>query len=422
MIGLVDCNNFFVSCERVFRPDLHGVPTIVLSNNDGCAVALSNEAKALGIKRGDPYFKIRDIVEKNGIAVFSGNHRLYGDMSARVMGTLRSMADSIEVYSIDEAFIHLPANVVDLHDYGVKVSKTVKKNIGIPVSVGIAPTKTLAKVAARFAKKIKGYRGACVIDTPEKAEKALSLTAIEDIWGIGRRYAKRLRGMGIATALDFARMKEDRVASVFSIVGVRTWRELNGIACIPNEVEAVERKSVTSSRSFDKCVYDLDTLHQAMAAFATTVAERLRSQSGYALELEVFIATNRFSETEPQYANAARVRLPEPVNDTATILKYANAVLDAIYKKRYGFKRAGLSVSKIVGCRNAQHSLFTDFDNYDKRQRLMKTLDDLNHKLEVGSAVRLAAFGTGLKGITKKEHSSRLYSTRLSDIIEVKAK
>lgn len=422
MIGLVDCNNFFVSCERVFRPDLHGVPTIVLSNNDGCAVALSNEAKALGLKRGDPYFKIRDIVERNGVAVFSGNHRLYGDMSARVMGTLRSMAESIEVYSIDEAFIHLPENVEDFHDYGVKVSKTVKKNIGIPVSVGIAPTKTLAKVAARFAKKIKGYRGACVIDTPEKAEKALSLTAIEDIWGIGRRYAKRLRGMGIVTALDFARMKEDRVASIFSIVGVRTWRELNGIACIPNEAETVERKSVTSSRSFDKSVYDLDTLHQAMAAFATTVAERLRSQSGYALELEVFIATNRFSETEPQYANAARVRLPEPVNDTATILKYANAALDAIYKKRYGFKRAGLSVSKIVGCRNAQHSLFTDFDDYDKRQRLMKTLDDLNHKLEVGSAVRLAAFGTGLQGITKKEYSSRLFTTKLSDIIEVKAK
>lgn len=276
MIGLADCNNFFVSCERVFRPELLGRPVIVLSNNDGCAVALSNEAKQLGFKRGDPYFKIRAQADAQGVYVFSGNHRLYGDMSSRVMSTLRYFCDELEIYSIDEAFFYVADNVGSLDDFGRYVRHTVGRNIGIPVSIGFAPTKTLAKIAVRFSKKYPAYRGACVIDSAEKAEKAMSLTPVDEVWGVGRRNAPKLRRCHVDTALDLARMSLGHVSDLFGIVGVRMWRELNGEPCIDSEIVPPQRKTLTCSTSFRDDVYDEEILRNAVASYATTVARRLR--------------------------------------------------------------------------------------------------------------------------------------------------
>lgn len=410
-----------MSCERVFNPKLIGKPVIVLSNNDGCAVALSNEAKALGLKRGDPYFKVKDIIQRYGVYVFSSNYRLYGDMSSRVMATLHTMADSIEVYSIDEAFWNVGDEMQGLDRYGKQVAKKILHDVGIPVSVGIAPTKTLAKIAARFAKKYKGYEGACVIDTPQKVENALSMTAIEDVWGIGRQSAKKLRLRGIHTALQFSLMPESEVRTIFTVVGARVWNELRGIPCVEEEPNTVARKMITASRSFEKCLYKIDDLRQALATFTTVAAERLRKQGSFALEVEVFVGSNRFNEHEPQYFNYARIGLEEPTNDTAAILKAALAALDAIYLGGIGYKKAGVTITKLSASGIVQPTIFMDMESFDRRKKFMKVLDSINAGLGSGAGVHLASVGTGLDTLIKKEHSSRLFSTRLSDIIEVKA-
>ncbi|MDE5608231.1 MAG: Y-family DNA polymerase [Muribaculaceae bacterium] len=421
MIGLVDCNNFFVSCERVFRPELLDKPVVVLSNNDGCAVALSNEAKALGIRRGDPMFRFKAIADSNHVTVISGNHRLYHDMSQRVMMTLRSLADDIEIYSVDEAFIHFDIPPSALHEYGVSVARTVRRNTGIPVSVGIAPTKTLAKVAARFAKKYPGYKGACVIDTPEKVEKALSLTDIADVWGIGRRHSRRLRQLGIETALDFIRMPSARVRELFTVIGERTWLELNGTPCIADELTPPDKRTITSSRSFARDIHDFESLRQAICTFSTTIGRKLREQDSYALEIQVFVATNRFNERVPQYHNAATRRLQEPSADTPAIARAAISALRSIYREAYGIKKAGLTVTKLVSREGRQPSLFADGIDSARRDRLMAAIDAINSSPGRPDAVQIASVGSGLTDLTRREHTSRLFTTRLSDIIAVKA-
>ncbi len=421
MIGLVDCNNFFVSCERVFRPELIDKPVVVLSNNDGCAVALSNEAKALGIKRGDPMFRFKAIADHNNVVVFSGNHRLYGDMSQRVMLTLRTLADEIEIYSVDEAFIHFDIPLSALHEYGLSVARTVRRNTGIPVSVGIAPTKTLAKVAARFAKKYPGYKGACVIDTPEKATKALELTDISDVWGIGRRHSRRLRELGVNKAIDFVRMPRERVRELFTVVGERTWLELNGTPCIASELTPQDKKTITSSRSFAHDIYDFEALRQAVCSFATIIGRKLREQNSYALEIQVFVATNRFNEKAPQYYNAAVRRFQEPSADTPALARAGISALRSIYREAYGIKKAGMTVTRLVSREGRQPSLFADGADSAKRDRLMAAIDAINSSPGNPDVVRLASVGGGLSDLTRREHASRLYTTRLCDIIEVKA-
>lgn len=418
MIGLVDCNNFFVSCERVFRPELIGKPVLVLSNNDGCAAALSNEAKALGYKRGDAYFKVRTEAERQGVIAFSGNHHLYGDMSRRVMTVLRSIAHDVEVYSIDEGFIHLPPGLTDYTDYGRYVARTVRHDTGIPVSVGIAPTKTLAKIASRFAKKWAGYHGACVIDSEEKRRKALALTAVEDVWGIGRAHCARLGAMGITTALQLADLGEERIRRIFSIVGVRTWQELNAIPSVPRE-EAVARQTITSSRSFAHDLYRREELHTALAALVSIAARRMRDQGGYAHDLEVFIATNRFHEHEPQYFNVGRYVPEHPTDDTPLLVKGALTALSAIFRCGYGYKRAGVTITRITP--GPCPTLFTDVADVERRHRLMRAMDRINDSPGCADAVRIASAGAGLKELTRREHQSRLFTTRLSDIITVNA-
>lgn len=420
MIGLVDCNNFFVSCERVFRPELRDRPVIVLSNNDGCVVAMSNEAKALGIKRGVPMFKIRDIVKANGVVSFSGNHRLYGDMSRRVMATLNSIADNIEISSVDEAFIDLESiNTEELSGYGISLVKKVKRDVGVPVSVGIAPNRTLAKVAARFAKKYPGYKGACVIDTEEKRRKALSLIAVGDVWGIGPRVAKRLNESGISDALQFADLPEDIVCSRYNIILQRTWRELNGERCIESDTEHPAQKTLTISRTFATDFYLYQEMEDAVTRFAANVGERLRRKGLYCAELTVFIATNRHRTDHPQYSNCAQRTMYEATNDTIAICKEAKTALKSIFRQGYGYKRAGVTVTRIVEREHLQPNLFEDQTEKKRRSKLMATIDRIN-----GAGIEHVhlASSPDMDSCTRHERVSRLYTQRMSDIIEINCK
>ena len=419
MIGLADCNNFFVSCERVFRPDLTKRPVIVLSNNDGCAVALSPEAKSLGFRRGDSYFKIMQHPAAETLTVFSGNHRLYGDMSSRVMSTLRSLVGKVDVYSIDEAFLEFDSSITDFADFAVYTVAKVRHDTGIPVSIGIAPTKTLAKIASRFAKKYKGYGGACVIDTPAKTQKALELTDIEDVWGIGRRLTKRLRQYGINTALDLAVLPEKSAETIFNVTGMRTWRELNGCPCISIDMMSPQRKTITSSRSFATETGDITRLRQALAGFATIAARKLRENSIYALEVETFIATNRFHQYAPQYFNSAAVTLIEPTDSTSDILKAADTALKRIYRPEFRYKKAGITITRIASA--LQPTLFTDLNKMSRMGRLMRAVDAINRSCHTPDTVRIASMGNGFEDMTNHRYLSRLYTTRISDIITVHA-
>lgn len=419
MIALVDCNNFFVSCERVFRPELLNRPTIILSNNDGCAVALSNEAKAIGLKRGDPLFKVRDLVRHHSVEVLSGNHTLYVDMSRRVMATLRNMCQQIEVYSIDEAFLHLDADI-DYTKFGQTMFRTVRKNTGIPVSVGIAPTKTLAKIAASFAKKFSGYKGVCIIDSSEKMKKALELTDIKNVWGIGRRLARRLNDKEIFTAAEFANLPYQRVKSLVSITTQRTWSELHGISCIGPEMPAVENRSLVSSRSFAHELYEIKDLEQAISIFSSIIGRKLRRQQGLALEVGAYIATNRFREDVTQYRNSAVTVLEEATADTGAIATAATKSLHKIFRKGWGYKRAAVMIPKIIPLSLYQPRLFTDMDMIARQRNLMATIDDINTFASSDSGcVNLASSGEGIGNIVNKNYQSAQFTTRLSDIITI---
>ncbi|MBD5231545.1 MAG: Y-family DNA polymerase [Bacteroidales bacterium] len=407
MFALIDCNNFFVSCERVRHPELNGHPVIVLSNNDGCVVAISNEAKALGITRGIPFFKIRPLVSRYNVAVFSGAHHYYAKCSERVMQSLRELDAGLEIYSIDEAFLHLDDDFGDFADYGRYVVEKVWKEAVIPVSVGLAPTKTLAKVAARFAKKYPGYRGACVIDNEQKRLKALSLTAIEDVWGIGRRLSRMLRLEGINTAADFMALDRKEVRRLINVNGERTWRELRGEVCIEDTERRAENKSLLASRSFDHDLHSLLEVEQAICTFAAIIGRKLRAQQGFATDLEVFIATNRFATSSAQYSKSAYMHLPEPTCFTPLLAQYATELLHSIYNPAYGYKRAGVSVRHIMSSEARQPGLFDDPRQLEKRRRLMRVTDRLNASSPGHDTLRIAAMGDGLHGLVSANFQER---------------
>jgi DNA polymerase V len=420
MIGLIDCNNFFVSCERVFDPALRHRPVIVLSNNDGCAVAMSNEAKALGIKRGTPYFKIKDVCDAHNVAVLSGNHRLYGDMSARVMAILSSMAEEIEIYSIDEAFVTLDGWQNDrLVDVGREMVHRVRRCTGIPTSLGIAETKTLAKIAARFAKKYPGYRSVAMIDTDAKRIAALSRTSIRDVWGIGRRLGAKLEDRNILTALDFANLSEERVKRLLNVTGQRTWLELNGVKCIDFETEPPAKKQICCSRSFARSIADFNELSEAVAAFSTIAARKLREQNSLAAELSVFVMTNAFREEDDQYFNTGHVGFDEATNDTAAIVTGASDALRAVFRRGYRYKKAGVIITHIVDADEFQPSLFTEAEDRERRARLMRVIDEINRG-DISRDMVHVATRSPIDSCVKREKMSRLYSTRMSDIIEIK--
>ncbi|MBO4995633.1 MAG: SOS mutagenesis and repair protein UmuC [Muribaculaceae bacterium] len=390
MIALIDCNNFFVSCELTRRPELIGHPTVVLGSNDGCVVAMSNEAKALGITRGIPLFKIKGIVQRYDVATISGDHRFYRSMSQKVMSLIRSIVPRIEVYSIDEVFMELPFSGNELADFGHYLVDTIKSTTGIPVSLGISTTRTLAKVAARFAKKHKGYNGVCIIDTDEKRILALTKSQISDVWGIGRRMSSHLTKIGISTAYQFASMPFERISAKYNLPAQRTWRELNGMPCIEKSHDAENRKSITCSRTFPHDVFNRAELYEAISNHAANAALQARKLGLMAGEISVFIATNPFHGTA-QYNNEAKLKFDEPTDDTMSIIKMSHRVLNGIYREGYGYKRSGVTLSHLSNYKYSQPSLFSDHDNLSRRKNLMKVMDAINASDRYGNGIKVAS-------------------------------
>ena len=412
----MDCNNFYASCERVFNPSLNGKPVVVLSNNDGCVIARSNEAKALGIEMGVPAYQIKDIIKAHNVAVFSSNYTLYGDMSGRVMSILSELAPEIEVYSIDEAFLNLNG-IQDIQLFGTDIVNKVACGTGIPVSLGIAPTKTLAKVANKFAKKYPSYNRLCIIDTEEKRIRALQLTDINDVWGIGRKKAAKLEKQGVKTAYDFTQLSSAWVRKNMTVVGERTWKELRGISCIDMESAPPAKKQICTSRSFGKMLTDIDTMTEAIATHASTCARKLRQQKSYAMSLMVFIHTNNFREDLPQYWKNTVIHLPVPTNDTLEIVHYALAGLKTIFIQGYQYKKAGVIITEIT--EGAQMGLFDKIDR-TKREQLMQTIDQINGKHS--QLVKLAIQGSGRDWKLKQEQLSKRYTTDINEILTINCK
>lgn len=421
MFALADCNNFFASCERVFRPDLQGKPVIVLSNNDGCAVARSNEAKALGIKMGDPFFKIRHIVEKHGVAVFSGNMALYGDMSQRVRWVLEEFAPAVEVYSIDEAFLDLRGmQGVDFDQYAKTISAECWRQTSIPVSVGVAPSKTLAKIASKLCKQYPKLRGGCYMHRPQDIEKVLRKFPVEDVWGIGRRTSAKLHAMGVKTAWDYVQLPEHAVSHMFGVVGLRTWRELHGQPCIEFEDGFEAKQSICVSRSFASEISDVEELSEQIANFASSMAEKLRQQRSVVSEMTVFAYTNRFKENQPQTYGNSLIHFDPPTNDQRTIVARAVAAAHEAYRRGYGYKKAGVVATRITQESDVVHSLFKDTEAAEREHRITSALDAINGTYGRGT-VKLAAQGSG-RIRSSSENQSPHYTTRWTDIPNVSVK
>ena len=431
MYGIIDCDNCYVSCERVFRPDLKDKPVVVLSNNDGCVVARSNEAKKMGIKAGTPYFQLAEQFPNQKIVVFSSNYELYGELTSRVVSIISKEAPSYFRYSIDECFVYLDGmEHLDLKAWGEELHKKIKRNVGMPVSIGLAPNKTLAKMASHFAKKYQGYRHCCMIDSDEKRIKALKLYPIEEVWGIGRRYAARLEALGVKTAYDFAEHNQSWVRATFNnIVIERTWRELNGEDCVPNE-EMAKKKSICTSRSFNGMITDLDGLRTHVSNYAARCAEKLRQQGTVASIVGVFLNTNAFREDLPQYWNFQEIRLTTPSSSTVTIVKAANEVLKKLYRQGYHYKKAGVIVMGIGPNSPIQPDLF-DFnaDQFEKMKRLDAVIDRINkvngtETIVLGSQQYTQKDGKGKANVfanaIKHDFKSKNPTTRWSDIIILK--
>ncbi len=420
MFALVDCNNFFVSAERVFRPDLRNSPVCVLSNNDGCIVALSNEAKAIGLKRGDPYFKVRDIINRHNVAIFSSNYSLYAGMSARVMRILTDRFFEVEIYSIDEAFINLEGDAPEVALQKMReLRRVISRWTGIPVSIGIAPTKTLAKVAGHFAKHFAGYKGVCLMDTDEKRRKALQMLPVNEVWGIGRQFRKKLEAAAIHTAWDFSQMSSSWVRHHFGITGLRTCQELQGIPCVES-AEIETKKSICTSRSFGTVVTEKSELLASIVHFTTACAQKLRKQSTVANIISIFIATDRFKTELPQYKQFATVKTLVATADTSELIVYARKMLDHIYRPGYQYKRAGVIVSGIVGDDAVQQNFFDDVQHRERRQQLFQAIDKIN-SADGGGTVQFAIQSNKeSRWSSRREFVSKNYLSDVNDLLEVR--
>ena len=431
MYGIADLDNCYVSCERVFRPDLNGKPVVVLSNNDGMIVARSNEAKALGIKDCTPYFELAQQFPNEKIAVFSSNYELYGELTGRVVSIISQEAPAYFRYSIDECFMYLDGiPLKELQTWGENLHKRVKREVGMPVSIGLAPTKTLAKIASKLAKKYAVYRHCCMIDTEYKRERALEWCPIEDVWGIGRRYAARLKSAGCKTALDFARHHKDWVrVTLNNINAVRTWQELNGEDVVPNE-ELAKKKSICTSRSFNGMVSDKDTLRTHVANYAARCAEKLRMQQSVATIVGVFAGTNVFREDLAQYWNFQELRLVTPTNSTMDIVQAAHNVLERIYIPGYQYKKAGVIVMGISPDSPIQQDLFDlNAEQIQKMRRLDEVIDRINRlngseTIVIGAQQYTQRNGKGKAEVfanaIKHDFKSKNPTTRWSDVIKLK--
>jgi len=418
MVGLIDCNNFYVSCERVFNPSLLNKPVVVLSNNDGCVISRSNEAKAIGIKMGEPAFKIKELIEKHNVKVFSSNYTLYGDMSHRVMSIISQFSPNIEIYSIDEAFILFEGfDNFNLEEYADKIVKTVHKYTGIPISLGISSTKTLAKVASKIVKKNKG-KNYLILNDKKHIENVLKEFDVSDIWGIGRQYTKLLKNNSINTAFDFINKNKSWVKKNLKVVGERTWLELHGISCIEIEKHIQNKKQICTSRSFGEMISDFELLSQAVATYAARCSYKLRKQDSLAVSFMVFIHTNHFRKDLSQYAKNIIVKLPVATNSSNILIKYSLAALKSIYLPNYKYKKAGVIITEITSSTNLQGNLFTEPPS-KKLNQLMKSIDEINNRMG-RDKVRIASQGYNRKWKLKQEKLSPCYSTRLDESIEIK--
>lgn len=422
-IALVDCNNFYASCERVFNPGLEGKPIVVLSNNDGCVVARSNEVKALGIPMGAPWFQIEKDAQRHGIIAYSSNYALYGDMSSRVMSILGRFSPRQETYSIDECFLEFEGlEKWDLQAYGQEIRRQVRQGTGIPVSIGIASTKTLAKLANHVAKKRGQYAGVCDFGQfPQHALNAL-LGSIEvsEVWGVGQSITKRLETMGIQSVQDLRSANSRWIRQQFSVTLERTVAELNGMSCIELEEHAPNRKEIISSRSFGKPVDSLQELSEAVSSYTTRAAEKLRSQGSVAGSIGVFLLTNPFKPDEPQYQKSLVVPLVTPTDDTRHLAQAAITGLTRIYKAGFKYKKAGIILMALDQKGGGSRSLFEDPTAEAKSTRLMKALDGINARMGKDT-LKLASNGIEKPWKMKRLLKSPNYTTAWDEIPEVRA-
>ncbi len=418
MFALIDCNNFYASCERVFRPDLRGKPIVVLSNNDGCVIARSNEAKAAGIPMGAPAFKYEELFKQHKVKVFSANFALYGDMSNRVMTILADYSPEMEIYSIDECFLKL--NGFDRHynlqDYGEEMRRKVMKWTGIPISVGMATTKALAKLANKIAKKYpEKTNGVYIIDNEEKRIKGLKWLKIEDVWGVGRKYAKRLQAQNIVTAYDYVQMQDEWVQKNMTIVGLRLKHELQGISTLDLE-ESQPKKSIATTRTFDGNYTEYSQLAERIVTFASSCAEKLRQQHSCCNSLMVFIHTNVHRHDLLQYSRNIVIKLPFATNSTIELANFAEQALQQIFKQGYHYKRAGVVVQDFTPENESQIAMF---ENRDQRHiPLMQVVDNLNARYG-RHTIHLASQDAKRIWKMRQEKLSPRYTTNLEDIITI---
>ena len=419
VFGLVDCNNFYASCERIFQPSLEGKPIAILSNNDGCVIARSNEAKALGLPMGAPAHQYNSFFNQHNVKVFSSNYPLYGDMSRRVMDVLKQFTPLVEVYSIDEAFLQFEGfEHYDLEEYARQIRKRVRKWTGMPVSIGLGPSKALAKVANRVAKKFAGRTGGVyVIDSEEKRIKALKWLAIGDVWGIGHRHNKRLVLRHVRTAYDFTQLSDAWVRKEMSVVGLRLKHDFLGKSSIPLEMIAAPKKAIATTRSFESLIDDYQELRERVSTFASLCAEKLRRQNSRCHAIYVFVRSNPFMPDLPQYRNSTMISLPFATNSSLTLSKTALHGLDLIYKSGISYKKAGVMVTGIVPEDAYQTTLFT-YEN-PKHQALMQRIDYL-HKRFGPHKIKIANQDLNKTYKMKQAHLSPRYTTDVRDVIRVR--
>lgn len=418
--ALVDCNNFYASCEKLFRPDLKHTPIVVLSNNDGCVVARSKEVKQLGIKMGVPYFKLQDEVIKHGIVAFSSNYALYADISNRVMTTLETLAPKVEIYSIDEAFLDITGvrNCCSLLEFGRQVRETMYQWVGISVGVGIAPTKTLAKLANHAAKTYPATRGVVDLTNHERQRKLMAITPVEEVWGVGRKLSTHLKAIGIDTALKLADVEPTWIKKHFNVVLERTVRELNGQSCLKlNDVTPI-KKQIISSRSFGERITEKHVMREAIGSYAARATEKLRQQKQFARSLTVFIRTNPFSDSEPYYSNAATYQFPIPTDDTRDMLEKSHQLLDSIWRSGYRYMKGGVMLNDFYHEGVYQPDLFCEQKIRANSKPLMQVLDKINHSGK--GKIWFSGEGITKDWGMKREHLSPAYTTKWKDLPMVK--
>jgi DNA polymerase V len=417
LFSLVDCNNFYASCERIFAPKLEGTPIVVLSNNDGCVVARSNEAKKIGIKMGEPAFKVEKIFRKHNVEVFSSNYALYGDMSERVMTTLAEFVPEIEIYSIDEAFLDLTQHKnQNLTDFAIKLKKIVRQWTGIPVSIGIAPTKTLAKVANHIAKRSAENSGVLVLSGDRQIKQVLENFPVENLWGIGIQYGRFLRKNGILTALQLRDAPDHWVKKHLTVTGLRIKYELQGISCLSLEMAPPPKKGIGCSRTFREAVESKEALREAISTFAARCGEKLRRQNSYSKVVSVYIRTSPFQKG--YYCNCKVAELPVATNHTPDLIRYALKTLEIIYKPNCQYKKAGVFVTDIIPATHIQPDLFHAV-NREKQHKLMGVIDALNRSIG-RDTITFAVQGINGKWKLRQERLSPRYTTQWEDLLIIR--